>query len=342
MGGTHVKKGRIETSFSLNASETAPTWVRLCCVGDYVYQGEAVPLTEQDLIEIASETRRWIKDNKQLAPIDSVTSYYPPLLKEHQRSGERYGSVVDFEVRGEGDKAELWGKIRPLQEIYWGIEDGRFLYVSLRIVWGYTSAEGVLYAAIVEEVSLTGTPFFKNIGCLRDFFGISCSDGLAEELQLLFTDPKGDSMAMTETERQQLVTARAKAEAAESKNKELETRLAALELKASEPATPPATPPTPPANPPATPPATSPPATPPLAASDVAPTWFTSEMSRINARLTTIEASDPTPRAGQSPPPAPKDKAKPLEQRIRELQASENITLDEAVKRSMRLWPDEF
>lgn len=326
---------------AFEASETAPTWVRLVRPGTYYYQGKQIELTAEDLVELARETKRWIADNRALAPLDSATTYYPPLLKEHAKTGERFGSVVDFEVRGEGDELALWGKLRPLTEILWGIEDGRYAYISLRIVWGYMSAEGELYAAIVEEVSLTGTPFFKNIGSLRDYFGISCSDALAQELSLLFTSPQGDDMAMTEQERAALASAQSRAESAENKANALETRLAALErapkpaVQASEPA----------------PPTQMQPQN--LNASDQAPAWFkqyadqqaqvVGEVGQLKTQLTTIAASDPVSLTNGAAPPAPRnDKSKPLQQRIEELAASEKISIDEAVKRSSRLWPDEF
>lgn len=324
------KTARIETALAASESESGPLWIRIAKVGEYVYQGELVTLTHEDLVEIQDETRRWLKDLRALTPLDSPTPYYPPLLKDHVRAGERWGSVVDVEARGEGEQGELWAKIRPLTEILWGIQDGRYCYVSPRIVWGYTSAEGEEYRAIVEEVSLTPTPFFKDLGRLQDYLGVSCSDQTARRLELLFSDPTGGDMGMTEQERAALARAEARAEAAEAKATDLEQRLAALE--ASDKGKPEAPKPEQPK------PEEAPAWARPLVEGQ---TELKRELGEMRTQLRTIQASDPAPATDGAAPPAPPVKLT-LDERIKDLMATKGMSASEAVAESARLWPDEY
>jgi hypothetical protein len=309
---------------TLVASETGGArWVRLVVEGDYVYQGKLVDLTREDLVEIVTETIRWISDTRAITPIDSTTHYYPPLLKEHARDGARWGSVVDFEVRdGDAELAELWGKLSPHPEIVWGIESKIYVYVSIKIKWGYTSAEGVTYGAIVEEVSLTGTPYFKNIGTLQDHWGISCSETLAQELVLLASDTQGDGMAMTDVEKQQLAAARTEASDAKAKAEALEQRLAVLEASDKD-----KTPEVPAA---------------PKVKVEEAPAWVTDIKTGLNdlkGKVELIMASDTGPTTTGGQPPARRQQ-KTLKELVKEIQASEGCDEERAWELSAERYPD--
>lgn len=325
-----TKTARIQ--MVLMASESGGAkWVRLVVQGEYVYAGKLVELERADLEEIVTETLRWISDTRAITPLDSTTHYYPPILKEHAKDGARWGSVVDFEVRDAGELAELWGKLRPHPEIVWGIEDGRYVYVSIKIRWNYTSAEGVTYGAVVEEVSLTGTPYFKNIGTLQDHWGISCSDSLAQELVLLASDTQeGEQMAMTEIEKAQMAQARAeaseaKAEAAAAKAKatELEGRISAMEASDRDPTKT---------------------KEPTKTKTEEAPAWaleLKTGLNDLKGKVELIQAADPAPITGQSHSPSARGK-KSLKDLVKEIQASEGCSEERAWELSAERYPDVF
>lgn len=327
------KEARIQLALQASEDSSGGTWCRLVVVGTYVYKGVEVELDQAELEKIAAETKRWIKDCRAIAPLDAATTYYPPILKEHQRTGERHGSVVDFEVRTEGEAAELWGKLRPNQDILWGIQDGRFVYISLKILWNYTSAEGVTYSAIVEEVSLTGTPYFKNIGSLRDFFGMACSDQLAQEMVLLFSEQGGDEMAMTELEKQQLIRAQERAEKAENDAKAALERIEALEKKK-----------------PASVQASEGGGQGAGQGGEQAPGWATelntnlTKLTTTLAGLKTVAASEggEQPITIQGTPPAKPatPAAKTLKERVKEIMASEGCDEERAWELSCERYPD--
>lgn len=325
-----MRAARIETA--LVASEGAPLWVRCARVGEYVYQGTPVVLTLEDLAEFQRETARWIDDLRALAPRGSE-QYYPPILKDHNREGERYGDVLDVELRADG--AELWVLLRPHDEILWGIRDGRYCFISPRLVWGYASMDGAVYAAVIEEISLTPMPYFKDLGRLQDFLGVSCSEAAGKRYELLFSDPTGqeqDEMAMTEQEKQTLARAESRAEAAEKKASSLEERVKVLEerkpVQASEPDQ----------------------VTPPPPVEEQTPAWATKliegtgELKRtvgdLSTRLQAVEAADTGATTQGGIPPAPKT-TKTLDARIKELEAG-GLSASEAVVESMRLWPNEY
>jgi len=152
---------------------------------DELHVGGKVVTADVDFLKaVASETRRALYLYETYAPKDSKP-FRMPVLLEHNRSGGRYGDILDLKLSGEGDRFGLYVKVLPQEDVRLGINSGRIQFVSVGISGAYTDERGEVYSPYMSELSLVASPHLKSIGSIQDTLSLQLSEAVQAELNTL-------------------------------------------------------------------------------------------------------------------------------------------------------------
>lgn len=125
--------------------------------------------------EVVAETKRALAYWTAITPTGS-TPYRPPVLREHLRSGSRFGSIVDCKVSGSLDKRGIYILIDWLDSTFDDIESYKSQHVSIGICSSYRDGTGEVFGSIIDELSLTEHPRLRGIGSIQDTLSLRLSD----------------------------------------------------------------------------------------------------------------------------------------------------------------------
>lgn len=176
------------------------------------YATRLVDFTNQAIAE-------WTKDAPQ-----GLSVTYPPVIEEHNMKGKRLGDILGAELMGEGDKYGVYLLVDWLDEAWEGIQDGTSQHVSIGTLANYVDYKGRNFPAIINELSLVGSPRLKDIGKIQDHLSLRLVDAIPKQ---------GDGMNMEEM----LVLLDAmlkRVEALEAKIAEMEAAKVEAEVEAPE------------------------------------------------------------------------------------------------------------
>jgi len=143
---------------------------------------------------IVLETRRALDYWKSITPTGS-TPYRPPVLREHERTGTRFGSVLDAKVKGFGKKRGIYLHVDWLSATYADIEEFKSQHVSIGISGSYRDGTGEQFSAFVDELSLTEHPRLRGIGSIQDTLSLRLSDAIQSKEKIMSED---EIMALVE------------------------------------------------------------------------------------------------------------------------------------------------
>lgn len=148
-------------------------------LGEFVYKGKVLTITEEEANTIAAETMRLFDtvDQHAISGASSwgkVTPWRPPVIREHVPEGRSWGRVVEVE----SDKG-VWATVEFTESTWQEIERNEVQWFSPKLVPGYVDQWGNVYKRVILEVSLTTNPKLKHIGRVQDF--IQLSEGLIME-----------------------------------------------------------------------------------------------------------------------------------------------------------------
>lgn len=138
--------------------------------------------------QIVAETKRALEYWRSITPSGS-TPYTPPVLREHERQGSRYGSILDAKVSGTLEMRGIYLHIDWLDATYEDIESYKSQHVSIGITPSYRDGTGEVFGSIIDEVSLTEHPRLRGIGSIQDTLSLRLSDVI---------QTKGDNMSEEE------------------------------------------------------------------------------------------------------------------------------------------------
>lgn len=124
-----------------------------------------------------SETRRAIAHWASLTP-SGGTPYTPPVLAEHVRKGQRFGSILDAKLSGTGDRRGVYLLIDWLDATFADIESYKSQHVSIGITPNYRDGSGEVFASLIDELSLTEHPRLRGIGSIQDTLSLRLSDAI--------------------------------------------------------------------------------------------------------------------------------------------------------------------
>ena len=163
-----------------NSGKDRESWVKLIPVGAEIYiKGHGlVKLPEEDLKEIVRETR---KMNHYFDEIANGSAYRQPIWKDHHRSAEKEGSVMDIKMADKRGFNGIWTKLRRTPDAEEKIQNGSYEHVSAGIHAKYQRQESEeTFGPVIREVSFTSDPKLKNNGKIQDTLDVELSNYLAE------------------------------------------------------------------------------------------------------------------------------------------------------------------
>lgn len=151
-------------------------WVWDESKGDYVPR----TISTSQAKSIVAETKRALEYWRSINPQGS-TPYTPPVLREHERSGARFGSILDAKVSGTLDKRGIYLLIDWLDATFEDIESFKSQHVSIGIASSYRDGTGEVFGSIIDELSLTEHPRLRGIGSIQDTLSLRLSDAIISQ-----------------------------------------------------------------------------------------------------------------------------------------------------------------
>jgi hypothetical protein len=134
-------------------------------------------VTTEQARRIVAETLRALAFWASIAPEGSAP-YTPPVLREHKREGQRYGSIVGIKLSGVLEKRGIWLQVDWLDATYEDIEAYKSQHVSIGTVKSYRDGSGEVFGPLVNELSLTEHPRLRGIGSIQDTLTLRLSDAM--------------------------------------------------------------------------------------------------------------------------------------------------------------------
>jgi hypothetical protein len=176
-------------------------WLFVLPVGKTVYvdpstdEKHEIDLSEDFLKVSATEFRRATYNFFEAAP-EGKTPYTFPALKEHKAEGDRFGDLLDAQIRGNGDVRGLYVKVQWSESTWEKIQKGDYKFVSVRIDQKYADELGNEYGPIIKEVSITANPRIKRIGSIQDALTFSDGEVMTKtELEQMLAETKAQAKA---------------------------------------------------------------------------------------------------------------------------------------------------
>lgn len=157
-------------------------------------------VTTEQARRIVAETLRALAFWASIAPEGSAP-YTPPVLREHKREGQRYGSVVGCKLSGILEKRGIWLQVDWLDATYEDIEAYKSQHVSIGTVKSYRDGSGEVFGPLVNELSLTEHPRLRGIGSIQDTLTLRLSDAMEKS-----TMTEEEIMALLEPHLSEILT----------------------------------------------------------------------------------------------------------------------------------------
>ena len=128
------------------------------------------------LVEYTNQAiANWIAD----AP-EGLSPTYPPIIEEHEMEGKRFGDILQAELMGEGDKYGVYLLVDWLDSKWEDIQENKSQHVSIGTLANYVDYKGRNYPAIINELSLVGSPRLKDIGKIQDTLSLRLADAIPQ------------------------------------------------------------------------------------------------------------------------------------------------------------------
>lgn len=169
------------------------------------------------LVEFTNQAiANWIDD----AP-EGLSPIYPPVIEEHEMHGKRFGDILNAELMGEGDKFGVYLLIDWLDSKWDDIQKDLSQHVSIGTLANYIDYRGRTYPAMINELSLVGSPRLKDIGRIQDTLSLRLVDAIPQT-----------GVTMTQEEMLAMLDALLKRiEGLEAKDAEKDAKIMELEAK---------------------------------------------------------------------------------------------------------------
>lgn len=134
-------------------------------------------VTEAEAAGYVAETQRALAHWRAVAPA-GLTPYRPPLLVEHERRGERLGSIIEARLAGTGARRGVYLLADWTPQGWARVQSGRACHVSISTTPHYRDGDGAEFRGLIDELSLTEHPRLKNIGTIQDTLALRLADAL--------------------------------------------------------------------------------------------------------------------------------------------------------------------
>lgn len=134
-------------------------------------------VTEAEAAAYVTETQRALAHWRAVAP-SGLTPYRPPILVEHERRGERLGSIADARLAGSGARRGVYLLADWTPQGWARVQSGRACHVSISTTPHYRDGDGTTFQGLIDELSLTEHPRLKNIGTIQDTLALRLADAL--------------------------------------------------------------------------------------------------------------------------------------------------------------------
>ena len=132
-------------------------------------------ISEEWAAKLVDNTNVAIKSWETDAP-ENMTSFYPPLIKEHKPDGWRGGDILSAKIGGEGSRRGVYLQIRWRDDVWSNIENLTTQHISIGTTANYIDSRGRKFDTIIKELSLTEDPRLKDIGTIQDTISLKLAD----------------------------------------------------------------------------------------------------------------------------------------------------------------------
>lgn len=185
--------------------------------GEMVRHDRTTEVTPQLLAALVADTKRLFAAYDKLA--GSATPYRPPVLREHERDGERVGTILDVKLAD----GQLYALTEWSATAWQGVQNGTIRHVSAGWDYDFLLQDGSRYDVVLQEFSITSSPVLKSIGTIQDTLGLQLAEQRAPTKEAPMDPEKVQEMLDA------LASALEKIAALEAGHAELMDKIAALE-----------------------------------------------------------------------------------------------------------------
>lgn len=133
-------------------------------------------ISEDWALDLVNNTNQAIHAWEQDAP-EGMSTFYPPILREHTLEGWRGGDILQARLAGDGDARGVYINVNWGDGVWKNITNQETQHVSIGTAANYVDSHGRMFKNIIKELSITSDPRLKDIGTIQDTLELILSEG---------------------------------------------------------------------------------------------------------------------------------------------------------------------